>query len=178
MAQTLGFTGYAGSGKDTAAQGLIDIGWKRRAFADPLRTGLIGCDPWIDVGFGKFERLSSVIERLGWDVAKRTHPEVRRLQQTYGTEGGRHVHGTDCWLKASRATLIPGVDYVYTDVRFPNEVEYIHQMGGCVVRIDRTGVEAVNSHVSDDIGGLFADFIIVNDGTVEELHAQLLKLVS
>lgn len=183
MSQTLGLTGYAGSGKDTAAEALLAIGWERRAFADPLRTGLLGVDPIVELlavnddGTQTYRRLSHIIDVMGWDAAKRAYPEIRRLQQTYGTEGGRHVHGTDCWLKAARATTLPGVDYVFTDCRFPNEVEFIHQMGGIVIRIDRSGVEAVNAHVSDDIGGLLVDFIIVNDGTVEELHTQLRRLV-
>jgi hypothetical protein len=189
MSQTLGLTGYAGAGKDTAAEALLKIGWERRAFADPLREGLLGCDPIVtawahveydDAGEGhtsvRVIHLSELIEDIGWDRAKREYPEVRRLQQTYGTEGGRHIHGSDCWLKAARATMLPGVDYVFTDCRFPNEVEMIHQAGGVVVRIDRTGVEAVNAHVSDDIGGLLVDFVIVNDGSVEELHARILDL--
>lgn len=183
MSQTLGLTGYAGSGKDTAAQCLLDIGWERRAFADPLRAGLLGVNPIIPEGEHGSIRLSQLINGdeyhvgIGWDRAKREYPEVRRLQQTYGTEGGRHVHGIDCWLRAARATLLPGYDYVFTDVRFSNEVDFLHQMGGVVLRIDRPGVEAVNAHVSDDISGLHVDFVIINDGTIEELHKRILDLV-
>jgi len=197
VSQTVGLTGYAGSGKDTAAQALLDIGWERRAFADNLRgkvaddsgpaTGLLGIDPIV----GSFEdgewpffnddqidvRLSAIIAEHSWDVAKRECPEVRRLQQTYGTEGGRNVHGQDCWIKAARATLVPGVDYVFTDVRFPNELEMIHQCGGVVIRIDRPGVGPVNAHSSDDIGGLNVDYEIQNDGTIYSLHYWITQLV-
>lgn len=190
MSQTVGLTGFAGAGKDTAAEALLKFGWERRAFADPLREGLLGCDPivsavveveWDDAGEAHSSvrtiRLSEIIDDMGWDAAKRAFPEVRRLQQTYGTEGGRHIHGTDCWLKAARATLLPGVDYVFTDCRFPNEVEMIHQAGGVVVRIDRPGVEAVNAHVSDDIGRLHTDFTIVNDSAPAMLQARLLDVL-
>lgn len=181
MSQTIGLTGYAGSGKDTAAEALLAIGWERRAFADPLRDGLLALDPLVCVGDGRNEgyvRLSYLVRTEGWDNAKRQYGEVRRLLQVYGTEAGRNIHGQDCWIKAARATMLPGVDYVFTDVRFPNEVEMIHQAGGIVIRIDRTGVEAVNAHVSDDIGGLLVDFVIVNDGSVARLHNRLLSLVS
>lgn len=185
MGRTLGLTGYAGSGKDTAAQALLDSGWERRAFADAVKAGLLGVDPVVsaeDVSYVdgcsnvELVHLSEIIEAMGWDFAKRAYPEVRRLLQAYGTEGGRHVHGSDCWIKAARASMLNGVDYVFTDARFPNEVEMIHQAGGVVVRIDRTGVEAVNAHVSDDIGGLPVDLVIVNNGTVEDLHTRMLEL--
>ena len=45
----VGITGYAGSGKDTAALALLNNGFERRAFADPLRAGLLGIDPWLPV---------------------------------------------------------------------------------------------------------------------------------
>ena len=93
----VGLTGYAGSGKDTAAQGLIDIGYTRLAFADPMRDGLLAINPWVcvdprcELGYpAEFQRLRRIIDRMGWDSAKRAYPEVRELQQHFGTEAGRH----------------------------------------------------------------------------------------
>ena len=37
--QVIGLCGAARSGKDTAADGLVAVGWRRLAFADPMRTG-------------------------------------------------------------------------------------------------------------------------------------------
>ena len=42
----IGFTGKAGSGKDTAAKALIDIGWKRFAFADELKNTVNSLFRW------------------------------------------------------------------------------------------------------------------------------------
>ena len=41
----VGLNGVAGSGKDTAALALMAMGYERRSFADPMRTGLLGINP-------------------------------------------------------------------------------------------------------------------------------------
>ena len=174
----VGLTGFAGSGKDTAAQVLIDGGFERRAFADPLREGLLGIDPWIDTPHDgrSTSRLSWIIETWGWDEAKRRFPEVRRLQQTYGTEGGRDIHGELCWIKAAWNTMLPGVDYVFTDVRFPNERDFIQEKNGIVIRIIRDDVAAANAHVSEQV--LYdLDGAVFNNGSIEELRQTLALVV-
>ena len=191
----VGLTGFAGSGKDTAAQALLDNGFDSRAFAGPLRTGLLGVDPLVMVTEAQFgqlileqpnhytpaisnipHRLSDLVRDWGWDLLKRVVPEVRRLQQAYGTEGGRDVHGQQCWIKAAELTLVPSKDYVFTDVRFPNERDFIHQQGGLVIRICRDGVGAANAHASEQVLDNI-DVGVMNNGTIEELHAEVLRVV-
>lgn len=181
----VGITGFAGSGKDTAAQALLDIGWERRAFADPMRDGLLGVDPIVNAWYHHVdgitsvtvEHLSEVIERIGWDRTKREYPEVRRLLQAYGTEGGRDVHGQNCWVNAIEDTLLGGVDYVFTDVRFPNERDFIQEQDGIVIRICRDGVDAVNAHASEQVLDNI-DVGIYNNGSIEELHHEVLLAVT
>ena len=182
----VGLTGYAGSGKDTAAEALIEIGYTRLAFADPMREGLLGINPWVCVDPSshvgppaQFQRLRRIIERMGWDRAKRAYPDIRALQQNYGTEGGRHIHGDTCWTDALKRKMLPGRNYVVTDVRFPNEVGLIHTLGGKVVRIRRHGVAAVNAHVSDTgIDALQVDYELNNDAGIDDLHNRLRGLVA
>lgn len=175
----VGLTGYAGAGKDTAALALVEDGWERMAFADPMREMMLTLDP---IACGNEDdgmlSLSDLVAILGWDRAKRDYPEVRRLLQVFGTEVVRNNFGRDAWVNIARERMVPGVDYVFTDCRFPNEVEMIHRAGGLVIRIDRPGVEAVNAHASDDIMGLNADFWISNESTIEYLHHHLRELVS
>jgi hypothetical protein len=199
----VGITGFAGSGKDTAAQALLNQGYERRAFADPLRIGLLGVDPWVPVTRREyidllqakhghedarrtfFERgnpgetwwkLSELINEFGWDSAKRIVPEVRRLQQTYGTEGGRDVHGQLCWINNAERSVSPADDYVFTDLRFPNERDWIHDHGGITIRITRPGIGAANGHSSEQVlDGL--DFEVINDGLTKLLHERVLARV-
>ena len=84
----IGLTGYARSGKDSVAKVLVDhYGFIRLAFADPIRDLLLEVNPILDKG----NRLSSLVDEYGWDIAK-AQPEVRRLLQTLGV-GARKVFG-------------------------------------------------------------------------------------
>ncbi|WLW38536.1 deoxynucleoside monophosphate kinase [Streptomyces phage Vanseggelen] len=179
----IGLAGYAGSGKDEAAKALVAGGWRRDAFADRLRSFLLALDPWVDtfpdVGV---VRLSKLVDAYGWDRAKRTFPEIRRLLQRAGTEAGRKVLGANVWVSALMQDFDPENEaLVVSDVRFPNEADAIRQAGGVVVRVNRPGVGP-----KEDPGGWVHesevaldhydfDITIENDGTAEELHERLLS---
>lgn len=147
----VGLAGYAGSGKDTAAEILIAGGYERIGFADPLKT---------------------LATRIGWDGRK---DEVgRRLLQDLGL-GVRDVLGEDAWVNALMAQVTGPT--VVTDVRFANEVHAIHSHGGVVVRIVRPGCAPALGHISETgLDGLALPEL-VNDGDVFELHLRLLDLL-
>lgn len=181
MARTpylVGLTGYAGSGKDCAAAGLVAAGWTRQAFADPVRSMALAIDPLVVWPLFSPDpvRLSLLVAKRGWPVAKQA-PEVRRLLQTIGTDGVRAHLGADAWVQAFDLARDRRSDTVAPDVRFPNEALHIRRMGGIVIRIDRPGVGPVNGHVSEAVDGLEVDATVVNDGTVEQLQARVLALV-
>lgn len=174
--KVIGLCGYAGAGKDAAAQGLTSMGWTRVAFADPLRQALLNLNPTVHcVGTGQRTRLSEAVAEHGWDKCK-SWPEVRQLLQRLGTEAGRNIHGPDCWVSIARRKIdgLSG-NVVITDVRFLNEVNLIRELGGMVIRIERHGVGPVNSHVSD-VMPFEPDEVITNDGSVAELHSKIQAL--
>jgi hypothetical protein len=159
----IGFTGYAGSGKDTAAQVLIADGWTRRAFADPLKEHVAK----------RFLFIRQMVEEWGWDVAKSLYPIVRTTLQDVGME--KREEDPDYWVKLAQVDLPDRA--VFTDVRFPNEVDAVKSLGGIVVRVERPGVGPVNDHISDTgIDALPVDFVIYNDGTVAGLHERVLAI--
>jgi hypothetical protein len=180
----IGLSGYAGSGKDEAAAALVVGGWRRDAFADRLRSFLYALDPWVtvsvDVGVA---RLSKLVDAYGWDRAKRTFPEIRRLLQRCGTEAGRQVLGAQVWVNALMNDFDPENEaLVVTDVRFPNEADAIREAGGVLVRIERPGVGPHTDpggwvHESDvALDHYDFDVTVKNDGTIEELHDRLLSV--
>ena len=82
---TVGFCGYAGSGKDTAAGQLVREGWHRIAFGDKLKQHLLVIDPIVPLppGFKPSHRhLSKVVATHGWDWAKREIAEVLGIGQS------------------------------------------------------------------------------------------------
>lgn len=164
----IGLAGYARSGKDTVAGLMTD--YQRRAFADPIRETLMALDPLI----GSNLHLSAAVKREGWEEAKNIYPEVRRLLQNMGTEVGRQIIDPDLWVKISMRDLRITDQVVFTDVRFKNEAEAIKMMGGNVWRINRPGVEALNSHSSENsMDGWNYDLILTNHGSIKDLRSQL-----
>ena len=188
MYKLVGLTGKAGSGKDTAAQGLTDHHMMK--FAEGVYNGVWELNPWVPYGENpktytcKVERLQGIVTQIGWDKAKENQ-EVRRFLQAYGTEAGRDIHGPDCWVNAWKRRLAEqdktwgARNVVVTDVRFPNEADAIKELGGVVIEImgppRRGGVDS--THASEAGIGRRADMTLVNEGSVEELHQRIRKLV-
>lgn len=175
----VGLAGYAGAGKDTAAQTLVAAGYRQDSFAAPLKAMALACNPI--VRGDSPQRLSHLVSDRGWEWAK-TFPEVRRFLQRLGTDAVRNHLGEDVWANAlmSRWYEADRRDTVVTDVRFPNEARAISDeyMAYRLIWIDRSGIGPVNSHASDQ--GLVRHLCtheIVNDGSVEELHAKILEVV-
>lgn len=178
MVDIVGFTGAAGSGKDTAAQALEDYVQVR--FAEPVYWGVLAMDPCVDCcRVNGWVSVADLVNEVGWDRAKE-NPEVRRLLQKYGTEAGRDIHGNDCWIniakKRIRQHLSEARRVKVTDVRFENEALALASMNACIIRIvgpqRREGVDS--SHVSEaGISDAFVSWTVVNDGTVEDLHRKV-----
>lgn len=174
----IGLCGYAGAGKDTAADAMLLVANRfanaeaaRFAFADPMRDMLraLGVP------------LACMSDRI---LKERPIPGLgrsyRQLAQTLGTEWGRVCHGEDFWVKAlakrvdeSSARII-----LISDVRFPNEAEWIKSTGGCLARVNRPGVIDVTPHVSEaHVDGFKPDYELNNLGSLLTLQwnsAQLL----
>lgn len=147
----IGLTGKKRAGKDTAAARLIDEhGFTRLAFADPLKAVAARLPVVIPTATGG-ERLSSLLASRGWEQAKE-RPEVRALLQDLGLAMREEVD-EDIWTLAirnrARRILDEGGSVVITDVRFPNELDLIEDLGGFHVHIDRPGLVASDPHPSE-----------------------------
>lgn len=122
--QIIGISGKAGAGKDWLA-GVLGraAGYKRWSFALPMKAAGFG------TGFTREEV----------DVTK--PPHVRAWLQHYGTEEHRDRYRLDFWLRCADYFLdhleAQGMAdrIVIPDVRFPNEVDWVHARGGKVVRL-------------------------------------------
>jgi hypothetical protein len=185
--RVIGLHGYARSGKDTVAEFLKPHGYQRLAFADRLRECMYALDPIVGCDtHGRLWRLQEVVDEVGWDEAKGVTlsdegPEIRRLLQVFGTEVGRQLIKDSLWvdivLKQIHAEINnPGHRFVITDVRFPNELAALRKVPGAQLwKINRAGVNPVNSHVSDaGIPDDEFDLVIENDGTLRDLEYRAL----
>ena len=188
MLPHIALTGKAGCGKDTAGRWLVERhGYRRASFADGVRDVLLAIDPVVVLGpqhtadadglQSRGIRLSTIVERHGWERAKRLQ-EVRTLLQRTGTEAGRDIFGPDVWVNL----LMERVRHetrplVVTDVRFPNEADACADLGAVVVRIRRDGAGA-GAHVSETaMDGYPVAYEVDNNGSVDDLHAAMDAIV-
>jgi hypothetical protein len=179
----IGLSGYARSGKDTAAEVLVsEYGFTRIAFADKLREVLYKLDPVVGFQGNVFKmtifpkRVSEVIDQYGWDGYKETEygSEIRSLLQRLGTEAGRETLWDSIWVDATLNNLSPEGKYVVTDCRFPNEAQAILDKGGEVWRVSRRGVGPANTHASEtSLDGWDFDKHLLNDSSREEFLTQV-----
>jgi len=188
--RVVGLCGYAGSGKDEAAKSLV--GWHVGSFSEPLWRSLLAINPvvyseikwrWLAYPLIREIRLYEHLARCKGDyVLAKRHPEVRWLLQKLGTEGGRDIHGQDCWIDLMRREIdATAANVVITNIRFSNEVALLREYGGKLFHVSRPGVGPVNGHKSDaELGKIFeqADAIIANTGTTADLHAAILEAVA
>lgn len=171
MAALVGLVGLKQSGKDSFASRLVSMhGYRRLAFADALKAAAYRTNPLI----GDRLRLAPFVDLVGWEAAKSSKPEVRRFLQEFGVAMRENVH-PDVWVAIVRAEaaalLYARTPVVITDVRFPNEIEAIRELGGVIARIDRPGQADSDGHISEHAWrSVDPEFEIHNDGSLADLE--------
>lgn len=182
MAPLIGLAGAARSGKDAAAQALLDAGWTRRAFADKVKEMLYAMNPTLpepEYRDGS-TTLRYEVDSYGWDTTKELYPLVREYLQRLGTEGARGVLGENVWIDALFRDAGTWGPTVVTDVRFPNEANAIRARGGLVVLIRRPGQTPAHGsgHSSENaLAEYLFDDVIENDGPLAQLHDRVMQLI-
>lgn len=172
----IGLVGYAGAGKDTAADALPEF--ERVAFADPLRTAA-----------GALFALDTPMPPERKTEPGPTGVSYRRGLQVLGTDVVRDQFSAlfpelkwpsdEHWINLLKTRLDPAKDYIVTDVRFPNEAEAIKKWGGMIVGIHRHAADSDDPHPSETgvaeitQSKTLVQYLIYNDSTIEELHAKM-----
>ena len=190
----IGLTGAAGSGKSTAANWLL-VNHKNAmkfSFAKPIKVMV-------------YELLRATMPAK-WPVGAKDYLDdpilketpipflnnvtARYLMQTLGTEWGRHTVHPDFWVMIARGKVErlmgdprhKGADMIlkcmFDDLRFANEAAMVRSFGGAVVRIERPDSSkppSISAHASEQ-QLLSPDVVVVNDGTVADLHEKLALL--
>jgi hypothetical protein len=180
----IGLGHKARRGKDTLAQHLIQaypkMDIRRYAFADELKLEVtIACRE----KFGYLPRAEAMQRLCQWAGVEydpspdQTDPlcpygKQRKLLQWWGTEYRRYEND-NYWVEKLEQTVMqddPAVALV-TDVRFPNEGEWIRAAEGFTVRLDRPGFEELGAigHISETAMDSYPYDFIVTANTVEEL---------
>lgn len=161
--------GKARSGKDTAGNFIIAAGGGtyKYGLADPIRR-MLHAGLGIDVNDPYWaSRKEDIIPAIG--------KSPRQLMQTLGTEWGRDLVTHDLWLTMAKNTLLQrGPGMVICDARFDNEAQWVRDVGGLVLHLNRSGAVKVAAHSSE--GGISfqpGDIMVDNNGTLDALQTQI-----
>lgn len=162
----VGFSGKAGSGKDTAGKYLVDrYGWLHYFFAKPLKEG---CNIMFNLSEEEIKNKEKKIDR--WDKSP------RQLYQLLGTDVARAIDDK-VWIKGAQNFIDnnPDSSIVITDVRFPNEADWIRDNNGIVIFLEREIADIEHCYHSSEnsLSGEDVDFYIENDRTIDALHLQI-----
>jgi|SRR5579883_2076446 len=166
----IGFYGPAGSGKSTAADILVaSYAFRLVSFSAPIKEAMkaIGLTEE-EINGSKKEHPT---EKLLWR-------SPRYAMQTFGTEWGRNLIHPDIWIELWRrkvSSLPDNIPVVCDDVRFPNEADAIHSLGGVIVRISRPTVTFQSNHPSEE-GKIIPDFVVENNTTEWQLAKSVTEI--
>jgi hypothetical protein len=169
----IGLSGYAQVGKDTIANYLVEqYGYRRVAFADPIRQALYKLNPKIDIADMIGVPIATAVDGLGWESVKVDSEDARQLLQRMGTEVGRNIFGSDFWVYQAFNGVSADDKVVFTDVRFQNEADHIKSYYGQVWRVNKLNHGPVNGHASETaLDSYNFDWSIPNYGTKEDLFS-------
>jgi len=205
MAKVIGFVGLIGSGKDTAADYLVNFHeFRRDSFAGTLKDAVAHVFSWDrELLEGRTKQAREWREQVDpWWAERLGMPNLtpRWVLQYWGTEVCRHSFHDDVWIASLENKMRKTSDnIVISDVRFPNEIKAINNAGGIVVRVKRgpdpewfevaadsnlSGVNLMKTkfpevHASEYswAGSKFAHEI-ENNGTIQDLYDSLEQLLS
>ena len=164
----IGLCGAKGSGKTFIAENMRDHhGATILRFADTLK------DMMRVMGFTE-AHLTGDQKETPSEVLKGKTP--RYAMQTLGTEWGRQMLHDTVWVDilVAKSKQVQGM-VVVDDVRFPNEIEAIHNNGGIVVWVDRESIyEEGDIHPSEtSIQADHCDVIMDNTGAIADVCINL-----
>lgn len=201
----IGICGFIGSGKDTAADYLVNFHeFRRESFAASLKdaaAAVFGWDRTLLEGRTKESREWREVRDEWWSNRLGREITPRWILQYWGTEVFRKNFHDDIWIASVENKLRNSKDnIVITDCRFPNEIFSIRNTGGKIIWVQRgqlpdwynLALEANNGsnlafnelkirkiHASETswVGTDF-DAVIDNNGSIEQLYNQLKSLVA
>jgi hypothetical protein len=200
----IGIVGLIGSGKDTAADYLVNFhGYRRESFASSLKdavANVFGWDRQLLEGRTTASRAWREQRDEWWSARLGRDITPRYILQYWGTEVIRDGFHDDMWIASLENKIRNSRDsIVITDCRFPNEIAAIRAQGGRIIWIQRgplpawypvatranagdpvfkENLKTLGIHPSETAwAGTEFDAEIDNNESIEELFEQLKNLV-
>lgn len=194
----IGLAGKKGSGKSTVGKFLEPHGFKRIAFAGPLKEIIcktfgiplsILNDPvaketysfslYLDkdnvtrllTNAAPYQSIPySMLPNILQNIPDTFITNPRQLMQIVGTEIFRNQVDKDYWLRAFENQILPNKNYVCEDIRFPNELDLVkNKLQGKVIVVERTGSHIFDPHPSEQLEITDYDYKLYNNRDLDTL---------
>tara|TARA_B100000989_G_scaffold233433_1_gene180231 strand:- start:270 stop:932 length:663 start_codon:yes stop_codon:yes gene_type:complete len=198
----IGLVGWIGSGKNTVADILSSQhNYKKDSFAAPLKDVTANIFNWprktLEGDTDHSRHFRECVDPYWANKLQIKNFTPRLALQIVGTELFREHFHPKIWLDSLEHRYIASgsTPTVITDCRFRNELAFIKQMGGFTIRVKRgedpywtelakqaqdgdafaeQQLADIGIHASEwDHTGILVDFIIENNGTLEQLHDKI-----
>jgi len=195
----IAISGLIGSGKDTAADYLVNLHeFRRESFAGNLKDSMCAIFGWDrEMLEGRSKSSREWREQIDPWWSERLgipHLTPRWILQHVGTDVIRGQFHDDMWLASLENKLRKtDDDIVISDVRFKNEVAMLRKLGAICIEVTRgdrpdwyntaldgnvSMLEKLKVHRSEyDWIGTNFDHILDNNGSLDELYAQVELLI-
>jgi dephospho-CoA kinase len=168
----IGIGGKAGAGKDTIGDYLVDtMEFQRESMAAPIKR--LVKDVFVLDDYTVYDRVAREQPLEEWDGKS-----VRELTQFIGTELFRGQVEDIIWVKSLWHRIRGSIhenNYVVTDIRFPDELEFFTENLGdkfLFIKVEREGCDGdvgIKGHRSEQYD-LTGDVTLCNDGTIKDLY--------
>ena len=136
----VGLLGFIGSGKGTAGQILKEVGFQPLSFASGVKDVASVMFNWrreLLEGDNDSSRYWREQPDEFWSEKFGRPFTPREALQKMGTEVGRNIFHENFWVDRLEKYIDSDENYVITDCRFFNEINFIHRMGGITIEIQR-----------------------------------------
>lgn len=142
----VGMIGWIGSGKDSAAEYLVDkYNFTQIGFADSLKKAVADIFHWdFELLQGHTKESRAWREEVdNWWSNRLNIPGLtpRWVLQQWGTEVGRNHFHNDIWIASVEKKVLTLIEkhenVVISDCRFRNEINAIKQLGGKTIQVMR-----------------------------------------
>lgn len=202
--KVIGIVGWIGSGKDTAAEYIVNAyGYKRDSFASSLKDTLSTVFGWnrdaLEGRTAESRKWRDTVDQ--WWATRLQMPDLtpRKMMQCWGTHICREHFHSDIWTAGlERRIANTQSNVVVSDCRFPNEVAAIQNAGGKIIWVrgatlpnwyglavlaaigctkSQNDLDMLNVHASEYMWvGTSIDHTVYNTGTLSDLYSALDKI--
>lgn len=142
LPRVIGLNGFAGSGKDTAAEYFIqNHGYRKISMADAVKDVLsvvFGWERYMLNGDTKESRDWREQPDEFWSQKFGHDVTPRWAMQQVGTNLFRNVMHTDIWCNVVKRQIMQSNDrWIISDCRFLNEMQIVWDFGGDIIEVQR-----------------------------------------